>query len=90
MVFIAALKPEQCSGTISFKSCSCDETPDPTPSDGIVYDGNAVEGSWDEPDTDKLVDSLNEKVEGGIWRRGCWGSCKSCGIRCRISVCRPR
>lgn len=49
-----------------FKSCSGEQAPDPTPSGGIVYDTGAVEGGWDEADTDKIVDSLNEKVEQGM------------------------
>ena len=49
-----------------FKSCSDEQAPNPTPSGGIVYDTGAVEGGWDEADTDKIVDSLNEKVEQGM------------------------
>lgn len=48
-----------------FKSCSGEDADAPTPS-GIVYDGNAVEGGWNEADTDKIIDSLNEKVEKGM------------------------
>ena len=33
---------------------------------GIVYDDGAVEGGWDEADTDKIIASLNEKVEEGM------------------------
>ena len=33
---------------------------------GIVYDDSAVEGGWDEADTDKIIASLNEKVEEGM------------------------
>lgn len=44
-----------------------DDTPDtPSGSTGIVYDSNAVEGGWDEADTDKIVESLNEKVDAGM------------------------
>lgn len=44
-----------------------DDTPDtPSESTGIVYDSNAVEGGWDEADTDKIVESLNEKVDAGM------------------------
>ena len=32
----------------------------------IVYDPGAVEGGWNEADTDKIVDALNEKVEQGM------------------------
>ncbi len=35
-------------------------------STGIVYDSSAVVGGWDEADVDKIVDSLNEKVEEGM------------------------
>ena len=48
------------------RSCSGEQAPDPTPSGGIVYDTGAVEGGWDEADTDKIVDSLNKKVEQGM------------------------
>ena len=41
------------------------KTPDPAPG-GIVYDPGAVEGGWNEADTDKIVDALNEKVEQGM------------------------
>lgn len=33
---------------------------------GLVYDSSAVEGGWDEADTDSIVESLNEKVEEGM------------------------
>lgn len=33
---------------------------------GIVYDDSAVEGGWNEADTDKIIASLNEKVEEGM------------------------
>ena len=33
---------------------------------GISYDDSAIEGGWDEVDTDKIVDALNEKVEEGM------------------------
>ena len=35
-------------------------------SPGIVYDDSAVKGGWDEADTDKIIASLNEKVEEGM------------------------
>lgn len=38
------------------RSCSDNKTPDP----------GAVEGGWNEADTDKIVDALNEKVEQGM------------------------
>ena len=40
------------------------DTPNPNP--GIVYDDSAVEGGWNEADTDKIIASLNEKVEEGM------------------------
>ncbi|MGI6337352.1 MAG: hypothetical protein ACOXZM_10005 [Eubacteriales bacterium] len=50
---------------------SCDgrkpfEMPEDTAGPGIVYDDGAVEGGWDEADTDKIVKNLNEKVEEGM------------------------
>ena len=33
---------------------------------GIVYDDGAVEGGWNEADTDKIIASLNAKVEEGM------------------------
>ena len=33
---------------------------------GIIYDTGAVEGGWDEADTESIVASLNEKVEEGM------------------------
>ncbi len=33
---------------------------------GIIYDDNAVEGGWNEADTDKIIASLNEQVEEGM------------------------
>lgn len=47
------------------KSCSVQPDCD-TGSTGLVYDSGAVEGGWDEADTGKIVDSLNEKVEEGM------------------------
>ena len=50
--------------------CGCDGNTNVDPSDttgpGIVYDDGAVEGGWDEADTDKIVENLNEKVEEGM------------------------
>ena len=48
-----------------FRSCSTEEAVDPTFS-GMVYDSNAIQGGWDEADTDAIVDALNEKVEEGM------------------------
>ena len=50
------------------RSCTDGKTPDPAPG-GIVYDPGAVEGGWNEADTDKIVDALNEKVEQGMKNR---------------------
>ena len=47
------------------RSCTDGKTPDLVPG-GIVYDPGAVEGGWNEADTDKIVDALNEKVEQGM------------------------
>ncbi len=48
-----------------FKSCSADKVPNTT-QNGIVYDDNAIDGGWDEADTDKIVESLNKKVDEGM------------------------
>jgi hypothetical protein len=48
-----------------FKSCSGDKLSDPTPSGGIAYDPSAVEGGWNEADTDEIVGALNKQVEEG-------------------------
>ena len=54
---------------VAFRGCEGD-TPIDNPADttgpGIVYDDGAVEGGWDEADTDKIIASLNEKVEEGM------------------------
>lgn len=53
---------------VAFRSCKGDkpiENPTET-NPGIVYDDSAVEGGWDEADTDKIIASLNEKVEEGM------------------------
>ena len=42
------------------------DTPADTIAPGIVYDDGAVQGGWDEADTDKIIVSLNEKVEEGM------------------------
>ena len=54
-----------------FRSCSEEsppDAPDETTNAGssLVYDDGAVEGGWDEADTAKIIDSLNEKVEAGM------------------------
>ena len=51
-----------------FRGCEGDkpaENPTDTAFPGIVYDDGAVEGGWDEADTEKIIASLNEKVEEG-------------------------
>ena len=54
----------------AFRGCESDKTiidnPGDTTGPGIVYDDSAVEGGWDEADTDKIIASLNEKVEEGM------------------------
>ena len=51
-----------------FRGCEGEPVTDTpvTPKPGIVYDDGAVEGGWDEADTDKIIASLNEKVEEGM------------------------
>ena len=51
-----------------FRGCEGEPVTDApvTPNPGIVYDDGAVEGGWDEADTDKIIASLNEKVEEGM------------------------
>ena len=51
-----------------FKYCSAElPTDDKTSTgSGIVYDDNAVEGGWNEADTDKIIGALNEQVEEGM------------------------
>ena len=52
-----------------FRGCESNPVND-NPADittpGIVYDDGAVQGGWDEADTDKIIASLNEKVEEGM------------------------
>lgn len=59
LVIVAAL--------LLFRSCGTD-TPSDTPDtgNGLIYDNGAVVGGWDEADIDKIVDSLNEKIEEGM------------------------
>ena len=47
-----------------FRGCEGEPVTDApvTPNLGIVYDDGAVQGGWDEADTDKIIASLNEKV----------------------------
>ncbi|MBR3997897.1 MAG: hypothetical protein IKI93_06090 [Clostridia bacterium] len=51
-----------------FRGCEGEPVTDTpvTPNPGIVYDDGAVQGGWDEADTDKIIASLNEKVEEGM------------------------
>ena len=52
-----------------FRGCESNpnaDTPAVTTNPGIVYDDGAVQGGWDEADTDKIIASLNEKVEEGM------------------------
>ena len=50
------------------RACEDETTIDPPVESGpgIVYDDSAVEGGWKEADTDKIIASLNEKVEEGM------------------------
>ena len=50
------------------RGCDGNQTTDPsgTTDPGIVYDDNAIEGGWDESDTDKIIENLNKKVEEGM------------------------
>ncbi len=56
---------------LAFRGCEDNPTVT-TPSEttqqnpGIIYDDGAVEGGWNEVDTDKIIASLNEKVEEGM------------------------
>ena len=54
----------------AFRGCESDkpiiDNSGDTTGPGIVYDDSAVEGGWDEADTDKIIASLNEKVEEGM------------------------
>lgn len=59
MIVIILLLFHSCDGTKP-DSGNLPDTP------GISYDDSAVEGGWDEVDTDKIVDALNEKVEEGM------------------------
>ena len=51
-----------------FRSCEGEPVTDAPvpPNPGIVYDDGAVEGGWDAADIDKIIASLNEKVEEGM------------------------
>lgn len=52
----------------AFRGCENDkpiENPVET-GPGIVYDDSAVKGGWNEADTDKIIASLNAKVEEGM------------------------
>ena len=52
-----------------FRGCESNsnvENPADTTVPGIIYDDGAIQGGWDEADTDKIIASLNEKVEEGM------------------------
>ena len=52
-----------------FKGCDSKNDSNPpqnTVNPGIQYDDGAVEGGWNEADADKIIDSLNQKVEEGM------------------------
>ena len=51
-----------------FRSCESTPNSDKTEATapGIVYDDGAVQGGWDEANTDKIIASLKEKVEEGM------------------------
>ncbi len=56
---------------LTIRGCQIDPpqilpTDEVTQNPGIVYDDNAVEGGWNEADTDKIIESLNEKVKEGM------------------------
>ena len=50
------------------RGCQSNQTAEPndTPTPGIIYDPGAVEGGWNEADTDKIIENLNQKVEEGM------------------------
>ena len=50
------------------RGCQNNQTAEPndTPTPGIIYDPGAVEGGWNEADTDKIIENLNQKVEEGM------------------------
>ncbi len=48
-----------------FRGCSADRSGEDGPGN-LIYDDNAVDGGWDEADPEKIVASLNEKVEEGM------------------------
>ena len=62
VIAIIVLLLRGCDGSPLNKETDTSDTQNP----GIVYDSGAVVGGWDEADVDKIVDSLNEKVEEGM------------------------
>ena len=50
------------------RGCQSNQTAEPndTSTPGIIYDPGAVEGGWNEADTDKIIENLNQKVEEGM------------------------
>ena len=49
-----------------FKGCSKEDPVSENPAPSLVYDSTAIEGGWEEVDTEEIVASLNEKVEAGM------------------------
>lgn len=49
-----------------FKGCSKEEPVSETAAPSLVYDSTAIEGGWEEVDTEEIVASLNKKVEAGM------------------------
>ena len=62
VIAVIVLLLRGCDGSPLNKENDTSDTQNP----GIVYDSGAVVGGWDEADVDKIVDSLNEKVEEGM------------------------
>jgi len=62
VIAVIVLLLRGCDGSPLNKETDTSDTQNP----GIVYDSGAVVGGWNEADVDKIVDSLNEKVEEGM------------------------
>ena len=62
VIAVIVLLLRGCAGSPLNKGTETTDTQNP----GIVYDSGAVVGGWNEADVDKIVDSLNEKVEEGM------------------------
>ena len=56
------------AGVTAFQSCSAKKhiAESEPPELHFVYDENAVSGGWEEADPEKIVSSLNDKVEKGM------------------------